>query len=127
MSLDIPGWGPHLPRLEGLKDLQRAVHAEWPCLIYVYSPMCGYCQQGAPIFDTASLGLKHVYRYNARPHEDDSAIIKAAHDDFKTAVGVSITHYPMLLGVSKAGRIVEYNGPVTKKALKIFMKALDRT
>jgi len=38
-----------------------------------------------------------------------------------------IPHYPMVLGISKQGRIVEYKGPVSRETLVTFVKALEKT
>lgn len=94
-----------------------------PLLLYVYSPQCPYCQEGAPVFEKAANALPRA-RYNAVP---DARSSDARHAAFKKAFGFAIPHYPMILGLSKAGRVVEYNGLVETKGLSNFFKALQRT
>jgi hypothetical protein len=54
--------------------------------------------------------------------------VRQAHVQFQEIIlGSPITHYPMIVGLSYEGRVVEYDGPVTGEALYIFMAALNNT
>lgn len=103
-------------------DLKRMPNR--PFLVYVYSPLCPYCVRGQPIFEQATRGLSHVYRYNAIVSLD---MAQQRHQDFEAAFGIPIAHYPMVLGLSKQGRIVEYTGAVDSSSMQNFLEALART
>jgi hypothetical protein len=55
----------------------------------------------------------------------DSA--REAHELFQTIVlEAPIPHYPMIVGISKLGRVVEYEGPINAEALRNFFLALSQ-
>jgi len=123
----------HAKTRDDLEDALKKLH-KGPVLFYVYSPTCFYSRQGAPIFeksiaDMTAEEFKHVtvYRYNAVPSTELKTIQKA-HSLFQEMIlHEQIPHYPMVLGISKQGRIVEYKGPVSHETLVTFVKALEKT
>lgn len=96
-----------------------------PSLIYVYSPTCPHCVTGAPAFEAAvRQGPKRSYRFNAVPSQEEAIM---AQDIFQRVTGIAITHFPMVLGITAKGLLVEYKGPVTHEALRNFYEALRYT
>jgi len=54
--------------------------------------------------------------------------VRRAHIQFQEIIlGEPITHYPMIVGLSFEGRVIEYDGPVNAEALYIFMAGLFQT
>jgi beta-galactosidase/beta-glucuronidase len=124
--MDLP-FDKHVKLLTTAQDLEGVVYSpNQPTLLYVYSPLCGYSVSGAPIFSTETRGMPRVYRYNAVPSEDIE-VRRMMNQRFEKVFGFPIEYYPMVLGISKKGRFVEYNGPVTKDRLDNFLRALKRT
>lgn len=118
----------HMPRVSTRAELEALTGGK-PKIVYVYSPFCYYCRMRGPQFDKAAKGLKHVVRYNATPADWDTgrqANLEAMRL-FKTIVGMDIDHYPAVIGISKQGRVVEYNGSYGRKALQDMFKVLQKT
>ena len=113
-----------VPLIDSRHMLTLLVHGSKPCIIYVYSPTCPHCIHGYPEYLKAVEALKdhkdQYYRFDGS---------SAAHLElFKEIVGTAIKYYPMIIGISKDGRIVEFNdGPVSSTNMEIFMKALYKT
>jgi hypothetical protein len=54
--------------------------------------------------------------------------IREAHENFQNLVlGTPIQHYPMIVGISKQGRVVEYEGRVSEDSLYVLYQALENT
>jgi hypothetical protein len=109
--------------------LSRIVHSRGAKVIYVYSPMCGHCQAGAPLYVEALKSLpkdlrSRFYRFNATPSD---AIMQSASETFHKITGAQITYYPMVLGISTQGRLVVFNGPVNASTLEPFLLGLEQT
>lgn len=121
--MDLP-WT-FVPNLETEAQLRAQVFHKEPTLIYIYNPMCPYCVRGQPVFEAAvKNGPRRVFRFNAVPSE---ALSESRHKLFEKVTGVTITHYPMILGISADGRLVEYKGNVSRQALHNFYEALRST
>lgn len=112
-----------MPKIDSESMLQRVVHHHEPAVIYVYSPMCPHCINGFPKYADAVLGIKdhrRFYRYDGLGQESLEV--------FKKVTGTQIKYYPMIIGISKNGLLVEFNdGPVSSETMETFLKALDKT
>jgi succinate dehydrogenase/fumarate reductase cytochrome b subunit len=62
------------------------------------------------------------YRFNASPID-----ASRAHDIFQRITGVTITYYPMVLGISAEGRLVVFNGTMNASTLEPFLLGLEQT
>jgi thiol-disulfide isomerase/thioredoxin len=102
--------------------LMRIVHSNGAKIIYIYSPGCGHCVAGAPVYTSATKFLPHFYRFNATPNSTQNA-----REIFKRIVGAEINYYPMILGISNEGRLVVFNGTVTKESMTTFLRGLEQT
>ena len=105
--------------------LSRIVHSRGAKIIYVYSPMCGYCVAGAPAYVQAVKSLpadlrSRFYRFNASASDAASAL-------FHKITGAQITYYPMMLGISTDGRLVVFNGSVNASTMEPFLLGLEQT
>lgn len=122
--MDLP-WA-YVPELRTEQDLRRVVFNKQPSLIYVYSPLCPYCVSGAPVFEEAvrTLPSKRAFRFNAMPSLEEADRVQ---DLFTKVTNVKITHFPMVLGITKKGLLVEYKGPVSAQVLADFYEALRQT
>lgn len=123
--MDIPGIA--LQRIRTENDLKAVVAKKSANVIVVYNPMCGACRRRMPEFDQAVKAMAPAQRrkfwaFNATL--DDPA---ARHAMFQRVTGAPIEYYPMVIGLSKAGRVVAYNAPFTTEALANFLMALERT
>ena len=105
----------------------RMIASGPPHIVFIYNPACGWCRRRYAGFDDAGRGMQNVYVFNAGRHGWDSVANGPDMALFKTIVGLDISHYPTILGVSRQGRLLEYTGNVSKKLLKDLMKVLERT
>lgn len=116
----------HVKRATTAADL-HAIANGTPHIVFVYNPACGWCRRRYLGFDKAGSGMDGVWAFNAGPHGWDSAANGPTTEMFHRIVGLQVDHYPTVLGVSRQGRLLEYNGEVTKQLLKDFMKVLAST
>ena len=98
-----------------------------PHIVFVYNPACAWCRRRYSGFDASGRNMQNVYAFNAGPHGWHPTANQPQLDMFKRTVGLSIQHYPTVLGVSNKGRLLEYNGEITKKSLQDLMKVLKAT
>jgi hypothetical protein len=105
----------------------RMIASGPPHIVFIYNPACGWCRRRYAGFDAAGRGMPNVYVFNAGRHGWNSAANAPDMALFKSTVGLDISHYPTILGVSKQGRLLEYTGNVSKQMLKDLMKVLEAT
>lgn len=122
-GLDIPSLSA-VPSIRTASMLARVVHGAQPAVLFVYSPQCYWSKVRAPEYAAAVKGVRGFWRYNAVP---SAASTDRRHREFQTIVGHAIRYYPMIVGISRAGRLVEYNGELDRAALSTFLKALSKT
>ena len=98
-----------------------------PHIVFVYNPACGWCRRRYAGFDASGRNMQNVYAFNAGPHGWHPTANQPQLDMFKKTVGLTIEHYPTVVGVSNRGRLLEYNGEVNKQSLHDLMKVLKAT
>ena len=112
-----------LPEVSSRGALTRVVHGKSAAVLFVYSPSCYWSQVRAPEWASATRGLRGFWRFNAVPQPGD----RTATQMFQQVLGPdgTIQYYPMILGISRQGRIVEYNGELERHKLQTFLAGLN--
>ena len=108
-----------------IHDLKKLIDSDETALVYIYSPFCGHCIHGAPIYNAAVAGLKNAFYFNAMP--GNAAENRTVQMAFENITGLKIKYFPMLIGISRDGRYIEYSGDINKGTLTNFKKALEKT